>query len=81
MTSEEDDTDTTATTVDDGLPHPRVSFFSFQNPFLRAVTFPLTRDAAIRISPRILRPYIYRVAGDSHDESALEEHPARINGH
>jgi N-acetylneuraminic acid mutarotase len=78
-TEEEDETETAATSVDDGLPHPRVSsapspLFSHRQRTVSNKCFYL----AIRVSTRVLRPHISRVAGDPHDEPPVEEHPARV---
>lgn len=49
--SEEDETETAATSVDDGLPHPRVrSFPSLEHPRDKILTF----QTAIRESTRVL---------------------------
>lgn len=79
VTSTEDDeteTDTVATSVDDGLPHPRVSSTAFPKPF--SVTCLLTNTTALRVPTRLLPTHIQRVARDPNDQSPLEEHPARV---
>lgn len=81
VTSTEDDeteADTAATSVDDGLPHPRVS--SAFCTILICLYWLLTCKTALRVSPRLLPTYIQRVAGDPHDQPTLEGHPARVLG-
>lgn len=78
-TEEEDETETAATSVDDGLPHPRVSSAPF--PLFNRCQRTVSNKhiyLAIRVSTRVLRPHISRVAGDPHDEPPVEEHPARV---
>lgn len=73
---EESEADTAATsTVDDGLPHPRVSYIPIRCLSLHA---PTDTQTALRIPPRFLPAHIQRVAGDPDDKPAVEGHQARI---
>ena len=72
----EDTEDTAATSLDDGLPHPRVSCTDPGYEKCRALANTLL-STAIRNQKRFFHPYFQRVAGDSHDQLALEEHRTR----
>lgn len=69
--------DAASSTVDDGLPHPRVS--TTPSPLLGPKTDLAT--TALRVPPRFLRADVQRVAGDPHDKPALEERAARVDAH